>query len=576
MASLAMGLNPLSKFKGPDAVTPVEGTLAYDEETNDIYQAHYVDDEWRWFSRTAEIQKFLDNLSASGLFEASAAFVNNRKILRFYYDPDNGVVRLNPDLRFDESYRYYAIRSISKSSDGSYDYITGEASSDGSIIASLVTMDLVDSVTADGTKVSKPGTGKLYGDVIDGNAYIVEYYDINRNLIDMESYQAVKVRTADTDLCPDTAVKDLLVHCNQESNGAFFLHQGQSVDELAIQVLLDYGDDLLKDISHEETNGGRLAISGLDEIDTSTLTSESGSPQKIVVSYTMVRSNTSYATTSSYTTDTGAIVAPSSNTIYKEIEVNIVANDNTDLVDVIPVGYVIQELITTESGSKTYNNRMKFKFFGHYSDGSLYDITNLASITSGAFDDESFGSTQEMTVQIRLGYSSYTYKTYTFTVISPDQTSIAAGTRRVSFSSTQVYNVKYDTGKTAGGVYSGSFTGFMVTRKTTTSSDSSEGETTSSTMSPSELVALDDAKYNGIEPNYIRIRDVADPTFYYTDIVQPSNSIYYTTNSEHPISKDTPLLVEFYRVTIDSTSNKTINTFITGAMAFFATPASSS
>lgn len=569
MASLAMGLNPLSRFKGSDAATPVEGTLAYDEETNDIYQAHYIDDEWQWFSRTAEIQKFLDNLSASGLFEASAAFVNNRKILRFYYDPDNGVVRLNPDLRFDESYRYYAIRSISKSSDGSYDYITGEASSDGSIIASLVAMDLIDSVTADGTKVTKPGTGKLYGDVVDGNAYIVEYYDINRNLIDMESYQAVKVRTADTDLCPDTAVKDLLVHCNQESNGAFYLHQGQSVDELAIQVLLDYGDDLLKDISHEETNGGRLAISGLDEIDTSTLTSESGDSQKIVVSYTMVRSNTSYATTSSYTTDTGAIVAPSSNTIYKEIEVNIVANDNTDLVDVIPVGYVVQDLITTTSGSQSYKNRMKFKFFAHYSDGSLYDITNLSSI-KGSFNDESFGSTQELTVQIRLGYSSYVYKTYTFTAISPDETSIATGTRRISFSTTSNYDISYDTGKTAGGIYSGSFTDFAIVPRSTESNASTEH------LTPSELVALDDAKYNGIEPNYIRIRDVVDPTFYYTDIVQPSSSIYYTTNSEHPITKDTPLLVEFYRVTIDSTSNKTINTFITGAMPFFATPASSS
>lgn len=570
MASLAMGINPLSKFQGADASTPVEGTLAYDEETGDIYQSHYIDGEWVWTSRTAQIQKFLDNLSASGLFEASAAFVNNRKILRFYYDPDNGVVRLNPDLRFDSSYRYYAIRGISKSSDGSYDYITGEASTDGSIIASLVSMDLVDSVTADGTKESKPNTGKLYGDVVDGNAYMVEYYDINRNLINLESYQAVKVRTADTDLCPDTAVKDLLVHCNQESNGGFYLHQGQSVDELAIQVLLDYGDDLLKDISHEETNGGRLAISGLDEIDTSTLTADSGSTQKIVVSYTMVRSNTSYATTSSYTTDTGAIVAPSSNTIYKEIEVTIVANDNTDLVDVVPVGYIVVDYVnqTDSEGNVTGTSitpRMKFKFFGHYSDGSVYDITNLTSIANTDFDDSQMDTSQEMTIQIRLGYSSYTYKTYTFTVYPPTTTSVNSGVRRVSFASNNVNQILYDTGKTAGGIYSGSFTGFYT-----------YDGTTASTVTANALITSDDAKYGDIEPNYIRIRDVKDPTFYYTDIVQPSDSIYYTTNSEHPIEADTPLLIEFYRVTIDSSSNKTINTFITGAMAFFAKSASSS
>lgn len=559
MASLAMGVNPLSKFQGENAATPTEGTLAYDANTNDLYTAHNVDGEWKWFSRTAEIQKELDNLSASGLFEASAAFVNNRKILRFYYDPDNGVVRLNPDLRFDSSYRYYAIRSISKSTDGNYDYITGEANSDGNLIASLVNMDLVDSVVADGTQVSKPATGKLYGEVTDGNAYMVEYYDINRNLIELEAYQAVKVRTADTDLCPDTAVKDLLVHCNQESNGAFYLHQGQSVDELSIQVLLDYGDDLLKDISHEETNGGRLAIQGLDEIDTSVLTSESGASQKIIVSYTMVRSNVSYATQSAYSTNTGAIISPSSNTIYKEIEVNIVANDNIDLVDVIPVGYIITDLENTSDSTKiTY--RYKFKFFGHYSDGTLYDITNLSTIYNSDFNDTSI-TQQNITLQVRLGYSSYTYKTYHFTAYPPSDPST---TSRVSFAEGETKQILYDTSKTAGGIYSGSFTGFKTV--------DSQG---SKILTPSQLITLDDAKYGNIEPNYIRIRDVKDPTFYYTDIVQPSDSIYYKTNSEHPITKDTPILIEFYYITIDSSSNKTINTMITGAIPFFADAATS-
>ena len=170
MGAIAMGLNPLSVFKGTNAVTPREGTLAYDENFN-IFVATEIpkgSGHYEWVSKTLDIQKFLDNLSASGLFEASAAFVNNRKILRFYYDPDNGVVRLNPDLRFDSSYRYYAIRNIIKNENGGYSYITGESNQDGNIIASLVNMDLVDSVQGDGNQVSKPAIGKLYGDVTDG------------------------------------------------------------------------------------------------------------------------------------------------------------------------------------------------------------------------------------------------------------------------------------------------------------------------------------------------------------------------------------------------------------------------
>lgn len=572
MGSLAMGLNHLSKFQGTNAAKPKEGTMAYDDDFN-IHIAHEItpgSGQFEWVSKTVNIKKFLDNLSASGLFEASAAFVNNRKILRFYYDPDNGVVRLNPDLRFDASYRYYAIRNIQKSENGGYSYITGEASQDGNIVASLVNMDLVDAVQGDGTQVSKPATGKLYGDVTDGNAYVVEYYDINRTLIDVESYQAVKVRTADTDLCPDTAIKDLLVHCNQESNGAIFLHQGQSVDELAIQVALDYGDDLHKDISHEETNGGRLAIQGLDEIDTSTLTADGAEQQKIIVSYTMIRSNVSYPSSSSYRTATGAVIAPSSNTIYKEIPVNIIESENTDLVKLIPVGYVVTEQENTydpTDGSIVGTvdvSRIKIKFFGLYSNGTLYDITNLCTIVGG-FSDTNVQNSQNIQVSVRLGYNQYISNTYRFTVYPPGVTTNSnnvevVSSNRVTFVQNSTNWITFDTTRTAGGIYSGAFTGF---------------KNNTNAIAPANLLGLEEVKFGDIVPNYIRIRDAKDPSFYYTDIVQPSDSIFYKTNSEHPLTTDTPILIEFYYITIDSASNKTISIFVTGAIGFFAENASS-
>jgi hypothetical protein len=571
MGTLAMGINPLSKFQGTNAATPKEGSLAYDENFH-IFMAHETpkgSGNFVWTSKSKEIEQFLNNLSASGLFEASAAFVNNRKILRFYYDPDNGVVRLNPDLRFDSSYRYYAIRNITKSESGGYAYITGEANSDGNIVASLVNMDLVDAIQGDGTQMTKPATGKLYGEVIDGNAYIVEYYDINRTLIDVEPYQAVKVRTADTDLCPDTAIKDLIVHCNQEANGAIFLHQGQSVDELAIQVKLDYGDDLHKDISHEETNGGRLAIQGLDEIDTTTLTADGAEPQKIVVSYTMIRSNTSYPTSSSYSTSSGAVIAPASNTIYKEIPVNIIESENTDLVKVVPVGWIQTEAENTYnevdgSVAGTVNvSRIKIKFFGLYSNGTFYDITNLCTILSG-FSDTNVKNTQNIQVSVRLGYNQYVSNTYQFTVYPPGVTVSGnvelVSNNRVTFEQNVTNWISFDTTKNAGGVYSGAFVGF---------------KSNANVIAPGNLLGMDEVKFGDYVPNYIRIRDAKDPSFYYTDIVQPSDSIYYKTNSEHILTKDTPIIVEFYHITIDSSTNKTINIRVTGAMNFFAENAAS-
>ena len=396
---------------------------------------------------------------------------------------------------------------------------------------------------------------------------MVEYYDINRNLINVESFQAVKVRTADTDLCPDTAIKDLLVHCNQESNGAIFLHQGQSVDELAIQVSLDYGDDLHKDISHEETNGGRLVIQGLDEIDTSTLSADDTEQRSIIVSYNMIRSNASYPTQSSYNTPNGAVIAPSSNTIYKEIPVKIIESENTELTTLIPVGYIISEVenVTDISGAIVGTkevNKIKIKFFGRYANGTLYDITNMCGIL-GSFNEKDLRNNQSINVSVKLGYNQNIHRSYSFTVYPPGTTSVGgvdiASSKRITFVANETYWATFDSSITAGGIYSGAFTGF---------------KRNNDILQLNALMDQAGAKDGDIIPNYIRIRDAKDPSFYYTDIVQPNDRIYYKTNSEHMLTTDTPLLIEFYNITIDSASNKTVSIYVTGAIQFFAQNAS--
>ncbi len=561
MGALTMGVNPLSKFYGPKAATPYENCLAIGDEDGDLYHAHWNKEkhEWEWFSRTKDIWRYLKNLEASGIFEASAAFVNNRKILRFYYDPDNGVVRLNPDLRFDATYRYYAIRNISRQADGSYSYVTGENQDDGNIVAVLVNMDLVESETADGMLQSKPATGKIFGEIFDGNAYIVEFYDSNRNLIALDSYQAVKVRTADTDLCPDTAICDMYVSANQQTeDGGIYLRQGQNVDELEIQTRLDYGDNLIKDVSNEEVNGGRLAIQGLDEIDTTTLTGTTGKKQHITVSYQMIRSNQNFKSASSYKTVSGATISPSSRTIYVEIPVTILPSVDTDLVSVIPAGYVYVD--TSAMGGF----RMKLRFFGHYSDGTVYDVTNVVRYKNGyGFDDTGFGQQQIVSIQVPYGSDGAQFLSRDFVITCPSVTG-SSPNYRLTFSNFPKRQITFDETQTGGDTYSGAFTGFAV-----------DNGGVYETINGSSLLSIGDVKFNNLVPNYIRIRDVKDPTYMYTDIIQPTNKIYYKTNSSHRIENDTPLLIEFFRITVDSSSNKVITAFVTGALVHYATRANS-
>lgn len=565
MAILSLGLNPLSKFEGANAVTPKEREMCYDDVTGDIYVWKLVDGIWTKYSRTAEIQKKLDELEASGVFASSAAFVSNRKIYRFYYDEDNGVVRIDPDLRFDSLYRYYAIRSIETSEDGSFEYITGvtgTTAESGDITSSLVNMDLEDSESGDGTQVSVPQVGGLIGKVTAGNSYMVEFYDINRNLVNIQAYQAIKVRTASTDLCPDTAITDMYVVVNQQNaDGGIYLYQGQDINELEIQTTVKYADGRRRDVSSEETYGGRLIIQGLDEIDTSTITGTGGKKQEIEVVYQMVRSNTSFSSNSSYRTENGATITPAAYTIKLTVPVTIVQDTYSNLESLIPVGYV-----AWDDTLATPAYVVKMKFFGHYSSGIIADITNIVMASGTPYSQVPWGQSQTITVQVPYGNANQ-YKTFTFQVQVPNYpTDGSSYSLRVRTYGEQSRFVTFDESQTSGGSYSGKFTGFSVATDSGTS-----------IVSASDLKNLDKVMYNSIVPTHLRIRAVKD--FYdYTGIVSidsVSTGIWYKTTAGHELDNDTPLLVEFIYVDVDEETGNAISTQITGAIGHYAAKASS-
>jgi len=561
MGQLAMGVNPIDKFEGENAATPKERMLAVDDATGDLYVFRKIDGVWRKISRTAQIQAQLDRLEASGVFSSAAAFVNNRKIYRFYFDTDNGVVRLDPDLVFDSLYRYYAIRSVAKNDDGSYNYITGVngvTSEDGDVTPSLVDMNLSDSYSSDGTTVSIPQVGGLVGTVVDGNSYMVEFYDSSKNLVNIQAYQAIKVRTASTDLCPDTAITDMYITCNQQNpDGSIFLYQGQDISELEIQTVVKYADGRRRDVSNEEIYGGRLTIGGLDEIDTSTITGANGTPQEIEVVYQMIRSNTSFSSNSSYNTENGATISPSAFTIRLPVKVHIVQDTYTNLETLIPVGY-----IEWDDSLATPDYRVKMKYFGHYSSGLVIDITNIVSGVELSTID--WGSTQTVTALVPFGNANQ-YKTFQFSISVPSYPASGSSySLRIRTYGEYSRFITFDSTQTAGGAYSGKFTALSVATESGTNP-----------VQFTDILNIDKAKYNDIIPTHVRVRSVKDPSYLYTDIVEASsNGIYYKVTEGHELEADTPLLLEFFNITTDSNGNA-VSTFVTGAIAHYALPASS-
>ena len=554
---LSMAIHPLSYFTGADGVKPFDGELAYDDDTFDIYIFNEKDDgTWTPKSRTREIQEYLDDLKRSGVFTAASAFVNNRKIYRFFFDQLNGVVRLDPELRFDPLYRYYAIRKTTLDEHGAYVYITGVTGENGegnTVVSSLVDMVEEDAESGDGTKVMKPEVGGLADVVTNGEIYVVEFYNASRELMNQQNYQAIAVRTADLDLAPDTAVTDMYIQTNQSYSGddnAVYLYRGQDVGELEIETRLKYADGRTRSVSHEQTVGGRLTILGLDDLNTDTVTAEGEDPQTFEIVYQLVRTNASMGTSTSQS-ETGATISPASLTISKTIKVYIIEDIYNELVKIIPAGYI--------ADAATGNPKIVIKFFGHYSNGSVNDITNITQYADDkVLINNSFGVTQNLKVSVPYGNAGLT-KTLSFSITVP--TYDQASQNPVAISNEAPRFVTFDNTATSGGLYSGKFTSFEVYNNVNGSYE---------TLDYQAMLARDDVRLGSHVPTHIRVRDVIDPKYTFTDIVDASSGAYFSTiGSGHEISKDRALLVEFFELTMDE-GGRAVSAFTTGALVFYA------
>lgn len=554
---LSMAIHPLSYFSGADGVKPFDGELAYDDNTFDIYIFNEKNDgTWVPKSRTREIQEYLDDLKRSGVFTAASAFVNNRKIYRFFFDQLNGVVRLDPELRFDPLYRYYAIRKTTLDEHGAYVYITGVTGENGegnTVVSSLVDMVEEDAESGDGTKVMKPEVGGLADVVTNGEIYVVEFYNASRELMNQQNYQAIAVRTADLDLAPDTAVTDMYIQTNQSYSGddnAVYLYRGQDVGELEIETRLKYADGRTRSVSHEQTVGGRLTILGLDDLNTDTVTAEGEDPQTFEIVYQLVRTNASMGTSTSQS-ETGATISPASLTISKTIKVYIIEDIYNELVKIIPAGYI--------ADAATGNPKIVIKFFGHYSNGSVNDITNITQYADDkVLINNSFGVTQNLKVSVPYGNAGLT-KTLSFSITVP--TYDQASQNPVAISNEAPRFITFDNTATSGGLYSGKFTSFEVYNNANGSYE---------TLDYQAMLARDDVRLGSHVPTHIRVRDVIDPKYTFTDIVDASSGAYFSTiGSGHEISKDRALLVEFFELTMDE-GGRAVSAFTTGALIFYA------
>jgi hypothetical protein len=550
---LAMTAHGLNYFFGPEGVEPYHEELSYDEITKDIVLI--LEDEHNnkvVHNTIKELRDYINDLKNSGIFTSAAAFVNNRKIYRFYFDLSNGSARLDPELPFDPLYRYYAIREISTGPNGEYIYVTGVKGlgpEENEIMSHLVDMNQRTSESGDGKQESVAQVAGIIREIVDGNTYVVEFYDASRNLVNILSFQALAARVADIDLSPDTAVVDMYITTNRAmegDSGACFLYRGETANKLEIRVYLKYADGRTRDVTYENVTNGRLIIQGLNELATDTISQDGDTLQQFSVVYTLIRSNASLPQ-SPQETQGGAVINPQSLTITKDMKVYVLEDIFTNLEKVYCLPYVQQ----ATGGDYNLGDKIRARFFGLYENGAIYDITNICTYTNpGGLQENDFGETQHLSIRVPYGNAG-NFKVYNFDILCPE------GSRHVQVNGQPIRVLEANRQSYVG--FSGAFTKIGLS-----------GGTGIDEVALNSLLASSEVEFHGVTPNYIRIRDIIDSIYNYSEMASSfgGSGIGYTTTQQHEIVNFKPVLVEFIKVNFDE-NNIVTNIFKTGAMLHY-------
>lgn len=362
---VAVTYYPLTFFNPPAGssaapVKPYPNEPAIDEATQIIYYAKYnTDGTYAWVSQIETLTNFMNALTNTGIMANAAAFVQNRKIYRFFFDSTLWTCNLDSTLLFDPTVsRYWAIREPKANANGQFNYLTGVTNTAGNVVANYVDFA---TIQQGGNTWAVAAVGSLVTLPVSGQSYVVEIYDASGMLTNSLVFQAISSKGVNVNLTPDNAIVDMLFVSNRQLSGSantVYLYQNESFNSLDYRVFLQYADGSVQDITYQQFTGGKLQITGLSSISTANI----GSGQTFVVTYYI---NAGVALVPAV----GTGLSVSQLSVSKTISVNIAANSLYNTIDkVVVVPYISGSIVggTAQAG---------IEIFGIFKSLSYQDIS---------------------------------------------------------------------------------------------------------------------------------------------------------------------------------------------------------
>ena len=295
-------------------------------------------------SATHMVDSILEDLKLSGVQDNAGAFVNNRGIKRIIADNGVGVLRLNPDLVFHESIRYYTVEELGYDNDGNIIHISG-----------LINPDTQEPQTylCEMEQINNPNGNGLVSVALEGRIlpnrtmesekyYRVRYY--NDKLIEVmspDSYSVYIGTAASLALTPSEVISGIDFSSNRKtSEQEIYFYQGESTDVISMEIFLKYlADPRTHNITHLLGGGNQLEMTDLSTIDTSTVTQIGDEKQIVTIKYQIPLSNMTLAAD-----DPNNIIVNGSRYVKRDIPVNIVEDRNGTIYKLVPIVWIYDNM----------------------------------------------------------------------------------------------------------------------------------------------------------------------------------------------------------------------------------------
>jgi len=363
---------PLSAFSvgvdGEPPITPFDKEFCYDDlGDKSVGHIEYNADgvTWKFVSVSKDVNTYLESLKDTGIFDNAIAGVVSKELTYFLYNLDSRTIIFNDKLVYPNSYKYYSIRKGTS-------FITGR-DYNGEMI-NICDMVLVETETGSGVIVSKPSIGSIAPDaeVVDGDVYIVEFFDATKRLISRDVFYAEYTQTFVGPLASDAAIGIKVVTTRpypEEGTNASFLFRGEAIEQLSYLVILMYNNGDEKDITHEV---GNIEVHGLNTVDTSNLTG-----------------STPFAVEFVYNPPVGLSLSTT-------INVHVITDVTDNVVEVLPVYYIPSSTISS----------VVRRYFAITNTLSLYEITAKTNPEQNPTEYQiidSIGNINSITREFNLG-----------------------------------------------------------------------------------------------------------------------------------------------------------------------------